>query len=142
MGPTMEGVGLNITVFSYRGSVDFGFMVDRDLVPDVWNMADRVSDALAELQEAAGITPTPVVDEDPTTAPADGPTTGSAEPPQGRTTAKRTAAKRTTAKRTAAKRPTAKVSAKKRTTAKGSAAKVSAGKGSAGKGSGRSAAAT
>ncbi|MCB0972351.1 MAG: DUF1298 domain-containing protein, partial [Acidimicrobiales bacterium] len=55
MGPVMEGVGLNITVFSYRGSVDFGFMVDRELVPDVWNMADRVSDALLELQQAAGL---------------------------------------------------------------------------------------
>jgi WS/DGAT/MGAT family acyltransferase len=53
MGPTMEGVGLNITVMSYRGSVDFGFMVDRELLPDVWNMADHVKDALAELQAAA-----------------------------------------------------------------------------------------
>jgi WS/DGAT/MGAT family acyltransferase len=53
MGPVMEGVGLNITVMSYRGSVDFGFMVDRELVRDVWDMADRVKDALAELQEAA-----------------------------------------------------------------------------------------
>ena len=64
MGPVMEGVGLNITVFSYRGSVDFGFMVDRELVPDVWNMADRVKDALAELQEAAGLTPTADVEPD------------------------------------------------------------------------------
>ena len=55
MGPVMEGVGLNITVFSYHGSIDFGFMVDRELVPDVWNMADRVKDALIELQEAAGL---------------------------------------------------------------------------------------
>lgn len=54
MGPVMEGVGLNITVLSNRGSVDFGFMVDKELVPDVWNMADRVPDALAELQAAAG----------------------------------------------------------------------------------------
>ena len=67
MGPVMEGVGLNITVFSYRGSVDFGFMVDRELVPDVWNMADRVKGALTELQLAAGLTPTanaePDIDE-------------------------------------------------------------------------------
>jgi diacylglycerol O-acyltransferase len=63
MGPVMEGAGLNITVMSYRGSVDFGFMVDRDLVPDVWDMADHVQDALTELQEAAGIAAT--------TAPAD-----------------------------------------------------------------------
>ena len=53
MGPVMEGVGLNITVMSYRGSVDFGFMVDRELVPDVWDMADRVKPALEELQAAA-----------------------------------------------------------------------------------------
>jgi hypothetical protein len=53
MGPVMEGVGLNITVMSYRGSVDFGFMVDRELVPDVWDMADRVKPALKELQAAA-----------------------------------------------------------------------------------------
>ncbi len=56
MGPVMEGVGLNITVFSYHGSIDFGFMVDGELVPDVWNMADRVKDALTELQAAAGLT--------------------------------------------------------------------------------------
>ncbi|WP_421120670.1 wax ester/triacylglycerol synthase family O-acyltransferase [Aquihabitans daechungensis] len=55
MGPVMEGVGLNITVMSYRGSVDFGFMVDRELVPDVWDMADRVKPALEELQAAAGL---------------------------------------------------------------------------------------
>lgn len=55
MGPVMEGVGLNITVMSYRGSVDFGFMVDRELVPDVWDMADRVKDAMVELQVAAGL---------------------------------------------------------------------------------------
>jgi WS/DGAT/MGAT family acyltransferase len=57
MGPVMEGVGLNITVMSYNGSVDFGFMVDRELVRDVWDMADRVKDALVELQVAAGLRP-------------------------------------------------------------------------------------
>lgn len=59
MGPVMEGVGLNITVMSYRGSVDFGFMVDRELVPDVWDMADRVKDAMVELQVAAGLVDAP-----------------------------------------------------------------------------------
>jgi hypothetical protein len=72
MGPVMEGVGLNITVFSYHGSVDIGFMVDRELVPDVWNMADRVTEALVELQVAAGLPPTTVDqdDGDPTTVDA------------------------------------------------------------------------
>ena len=59
MGPAMEGVGLNITVFSYKDSVDFGFMADREMVPDVWDMADHVQYALAELQQAAGLAPPP-----------------------------------------------------------------------------------
>jgi WS/DGAT/MGAT family acyltransferase len=55
MGPVMEGAGLNITVMSYRDSIDIGFMVDRELVPDVWAMADAVQLALDELLEAAGM---------------------------------------------------------------------------------------
>jgi hypothetical protein len=53
MGPVMEGAGLNITVMSYRNSVDFGFIVCRDLVPDVWDLADQVEPAFAELEKAA-----------------------------------------------------------------------------------------
>ena len=53
MGPVMEGAGLNITVFSYRDAVDFGFMACRELVPDVWAMADAVEEASQELLAAA-----------------------------------------------------------------------------------------
>jgi hypothetical protein len=53
LGPVMEGCGLNITVFSYRDSVDIGFMVCPELVTDVWGMADAVDEALAELLAAA-----------------------------------------------------------------------------------------
>jgi len=53
LGPVMEGCGLNITVFSYRESVDIGFMVCPELVTDVWGMADAVDEALAELLAAA-----------------------------------------------------------------------------------------
>lgn len=70
MGPTMEGVGLNITVLSYRGSVDFGFMADRELMPDVWNLADRVPDALRELQTAVGISPNSQPDDQVPAKPA------------------------------------------------------------------------
>ncbi len=56
MGPVMEGAGLNITVFSYRDAVDFGFMVCRELVPDVWDMADGVEEACKELLAAAAAT--------------------------------------------------------------------------------------
>ena len=55
MGPVMEGCGLNVTVFSYMDSIDIGFMVDKELVPDVWAMADAVTPALADLVEAAGL---------------------------------------------------------------------------------------
>ena len=94
MGPVMEGVGLNITVFSYEDHVDIGFMVDSALVPDVWNMADRVSDALLELREAAGL-------EVP-------------ESPAEKTTPKKTTTKRAATKKTAAKKTAAKKTAAKK----------------------------
>jgi WS/DGAT/MGAT family acyltransferase len=53
MGPIMEGAGLNATVLSYRYSIDFGFMADRDLLPDVWDLAAAVGTAFEELQAAA-----------------------------------------------------------------------------------------
>jgi diacylglycerol O-acyltransferase len=43
--------GLNITLFSYDGSIDFGLIACRELVPDVWNLIDYLGDALAELVE-------------------------------------------------------------------------------------------
>jgi hypothetical protein len=53
MGPIMEGAGLNATVLSYRYSIDFGFMADRDLLPDVWDLAGAVGTAFDELRDAA-----------------------------------------------------------------------------------------
>jgi WS/DGAT/MGAT family acyltransferase len=43
--------GLNVTVFSYCGQVDFGFTVDPELVPDPWALADGIPVALGELNE-------------------------------------------------------------------------------------------
>ena len=40
MSIVIDGQGLNITVASYLDRLDFGFIVDRDLVPDVWELAD------------------------------------------------------------------------------------------------------
>lgn len=48
----VDGVGLNITVVSTNGMLDFGFVADRDLVPDLWPMADLVAPALDELAAA------------------------------------------------------------------------------------------
>jgi WS/DGAT/MGAT family acyltransferase len=52
MGPVMEGAGLNITVLSYMGHVDIGFVACRELVPDVWALARHAEDAMAELLAA------------------------------------------------------------------------------------------
>lgn len=53
MGPLIYGTGVNITVFSYLGKIDFGFMVCRDVVDHPWELADDIPEALAELVKAA-----------------------------------------------------------------------------------------
>lgn len=52
MGPVMEGAGLNVTVFSYGDAVDFGFLVDSKLVPDVWKLSKATDEAFAELYDS------------------------------------------------------------------------------------------
>jgi diacylglycerol O-acyltransferase len=46
-----DGMALNITVTSYNGSLDWGIVVDRDIVEDPWSMIDGIRDAEAELLE-------------------------------------------------------------------------------------------
>ncbi len=53
MGPITDGVGLNITIFSYRGSIHFGLVACRESVPDVDHMSDNLQDSLDELVKAA-----------------------------------------------------------------------------------------
>ena len=52
MGPITDGGGLNITVMSYMGSLDFGLVACRETVPDVAGIAHGLSDALEELKKA------------------------------------------------------------------------------------------
>ena len=47
------GGGINITVMSYNGRVDFGIIVCREMVPDVWDLARHVREGLAELLRLA-----------------------------------------------------------------------------------------
>ena len=49
-----DGQGLNITVVSYLDRLDFGFIADRNLVPDVWDLADMHIDEIGRLFEASG----------------------------------------------------------------------------------------
>ena len=50
MGPIFDGMGLNITVLSYMEKVGFGFVACRELIPDLWEIADAVPAALEELR--------------------------------------------------------------------------------------------
>jgi diacylglycerol O-acyltransferase len=53
MGPILEGIGLNITVWSYVDRLGFGLVACRETMPDLWDLADHLHDALAELRKAA-----------------------------------------------------------------------------------------
>lgn len=44
-----DGQGLNMTVQSYNGNLDFGFIACRELVPDLWLMMDLLHESLQEL---------------------------------------------------------------------------------------------
>ena len=48
-----EGIGLNMTVQSYLGNLDFGLIACRELMPDLWDLCDELPGSLAELLEAA-----------------------------------------------------------------------------------------
>lgn len=81
--------GLNVTLFSHDGSLDFGLIACREMVPDVWNLIGYLQQALAELLEMVPAT-----------------TTAARKSP-----AKQTAAKKTTTRKTT--RRTTKKAAKK-----------------------------
>ena len=49
LGPIMDGAGLNVTVLSNEDRIGFGFIACRELVPRLWDLADAVPEALAEL---------------------------------------------------------------------------------------------
>jgi WS/DGAT/MGAT family acyltransferase len=46
-----EGSGLNITVLSYRDSMDFGIVCDREQMQDPWELMDDLRAALQEYRE-------------------------------------------------------------------------------------------
>ena len=45
-----DGMGLNITVMSYRGHMDFGIVADRDQMSDLWCLIDWLGEELEALR--------------------------------------------------------------------------------------------
>ncbi len=124
IGPVMEGAGLNLTVMSYRGSVDFSFNVDSALMPDVWELAEMVEGAFAALQRGAGIDvpaePAPASNGHNTGRPgatAEAPKKARARAPSGPAPPKKKAAKRTP-KKAAKKRAEGEEATQKRASAR------------------------
>jgi len=55
LGPLLYGSGVNLSVVTYGDRADFGFISCPDIVEDVWNIADRIQPAIAEMADAAGV---------------------------------------------------------------------------------------
>jgi diacylglycerol O-acyltransferase len=56
VGPILEGIGLNITVWSYLGTLYVGLISCPELIPDLAELADLLPESLAELSAAAAAT--------------------------------------------------------------------------------------
>ena len=52
VGPLADGIGLNVTVWSYVDRMNFSLLACPDLLPDVDTLAAYFPDALAELDLA------------------------------------------------------------------------------------------
>jgi len=48
-------LGLGIALFSYDGTLSWGFSADWDLVPDLHDLIVATERSFAELREAAGV---------------------------------------------------------------------------------------
>ncbi|CAN5807452.1 wax ester/triacylglycerol synthase family O-acyltransferase [soil metagenome] len=53
MGPVLEGIGLNITAWSYLDKLELGVVACREVMPDLWELSNGMRDALSELRKAA-----------------------------------------------------------------------------------------
>jgi WS/DGAT/MGAT family acyltransferase len=60
LGPVMDGMGLNITIMSYRGVLYWGLVSCARAVPNLWDMAAAIPAALDEMMAAAGLEPEPL----------------------------------------------------------------------------------
>ena len=65
LGPVMDGAGLNITVMSYRGVLNWGLVACTESVPGLASLAAAIPVALEELRSAVGLTTPPAAPSTP-----------------------------------------------------------------------------
>ena len=65
LGPVMDGIGVNITIMSYRGVLYWGIISCPETLPKVWELAADIPGALDELLAAAGLGPADYSADDP-----------------------------------------------------------------------------
>jgi diacylglycerol O-acyltransferase len=53
MGPILESIGLNVTVWSYLDQMNFGVVACKELTPDLWDLIDDLHEGLGELTKLA-----------------------------------------------------------------------------------------
>ena len=53
MGPIVDYLGLNMTGWTYVDTMSIGVVACREHVPDIWDLAERIPEALEELVAAA-----------------------------------------------------------------------------------------
>lgn len=63
VGPAIEGVGLNITGWSYCGDLAFALIADADAIPDPHSITDALHPSLDALKRAVGMERRPYVHE-------------------------------------------------------------------------------
>jgi WS/DGAT/MGAT family acyltransferase len=68
ISPILDGVGMNLSVTSLGGQLDFGLIADRDLVPDLWDLAECIPAALEELRAEVAAHSLRVLDDHTVTA--------------------------------------------------------------------------
>ena len=94
MSTITDGQGLNMTVQSYNGNLDFGFIACRELVPDLWSLVDYLHESMQELLDSIGSS-TPARRSPRRSATAKAAAKKAAKRPAKKATAAKAAAKRT-----------------------------------------------
>ena len=55
LGPIFDGLALNVTAVGCGGNLDFGLVACRRRMPDLWDLADAIPEALDELVRQKGV---------------------------------------------------------------------------------------